>query len=1073
MSVSSLLLCALSFASTGGIIVVPRTETLRFSFDRSDEEFNPDFYSDGFMVRFSPDRVVNPFGVAQFVNDARAVPFSGPGNIRLSERASGPAKAVAVIVNFSTPVLTVELQAFQIDLGSQVPLVVDAFAAANAFGKPVDTARTRGFASAPFSAKSYETLTLGDEALQRVPPIRSLRITGLTNASYFDDLVVIIPLPTTDLVAGRLEVTQGVQDLNNSVRLVKNKDTFVRFHATSTNGSHSTFAQLRAERGSLSVTLNPVNGAGGHITIGESPDRAELNDSFLFHLPSGFREGTVELTATLNPVLLWRGRSPRETSYLNNSASDTVSFEAVPAVNMVVYRIGYKLSGTTYYPPAWQRNQMLSWMRRAYPLSQLNVWNRTHYMGTGVPDCDGVNAYLMTKKVWDIVGAIFGSSSIPLNTHYYGMVDDRGDFMRGCALDIPSFVASGPTGTGGWADPVTGWDDDGSYGDWYGGHEMAHTYGRPHANYCGASGGSAYPYGSGSISPASSGNTAIFGFDITSRRIYEPSWKDVMTYCDYQWMGDFTYEALMSSFGGGGGGGGIDFPAGIDVAGVDPRGIADRGQLMVVGSIRTSTNEVKLQPVFRVPTVRGIGQPQGKYMILLKNARGTVLGRHPFEPSHIHEGPGPEGSAEVDLLFFSEMVAFADGSVRLEILNPDGKLLREMNAGPTAPSIKLLSPNGGEKFGADEPVTVAWDSSDLDGDPLAFNLQYSPDGGKTWDLVAQGLQGSSVELDAGILIGGKAGLLRIWASDGLNSGFDDSDGPFLVANHVPEVEITSPSTETTVAAGQTVLFAGDAYDIDSGTMPAEQLEWLSSIDGSLGNGSSVSIATLSPGVHTIAFRANDGQGGLASDSVVVTIVTDPTELPEPVDGLMVDPSSVDFDATTGETNALVDVLSTNPAQEFDWTADPTAPWLKLGAAAGTTPSNVLVEVDPALLPGDMSALVTFRRTDAPEQTATLKVRVKAPATTGPNFRRGDSNVDGGLDIGDPVYTLSCLFQGGECPSCPDAADADDNGELEITDPVYTLLFSFLGGPAPRPPFAACGADPTPDRLGDCRFPACR
>ncbi len=1069
MSISSLLVCALSFASTG-FVIIPRTDTLLFTFDRSDEEFNPDFFQDGFMVRFSTDRTVNPAGVVQYVNDARAVPFSGIGNLRLTERATGPAKAVAVIVNFSTPVHTVELKAFQIDMGSAAPLVVEAFASSNALGKPVDSARTKGFASPPYSAKSYETLILGDSSLTRVPPFRSLRITGVTNASYFDDLTALIPLPTTDLVAGRLEVTQAVQDLNNSVRLVRDKDTFVRFHATSTNGSHLTFAQLHAQRGSLSVTLNPVNGSGGQITIGETPDRAELNDSFLFHLPSNFRVGTVTLTATLNPVLSWRGRSPREFSYLNNSASDTVAFESVPDVNMVVYRMGYKLGGTTYYPPTWQRNQMLSWIRRAYPLSQLNVWNRTHYMGSGLPDCDGVNAYLMTKKVWDLIGAIFGTSSIPMNAHYYGMVDDRGDFMRGCALDIPSFVASGPTGTGGWADPVTGWDDDGSYGDWYGGHEMAHTYGRPHANFCGASGGSAYPYGSGGISPASSGNTALYGFDILDRRVYEPSWKDVMTYCDYQWMSDFTYEALMNTFQGGGGGG-LDFPAGIDIAGLIPGGIVDGGQLMVVGSIRPSTNEVKLQPVFRVPSIRGV-QPQGKFMILLKNAKGSILARHPFEPSHMHEGPGPKGSPEVDLLFFSEMVAFADGSVRLEILNPDGKVLREMNAGPTPPSVKLLSPNGGEKFGADDSVTVAWESSDPERDPLAFNLQYSPDGGKTWDLVAQSLQGNSAELDAGILIGGKAGLLRIWASDGLNSSYDDSDGPFFVANHIPEVEITTPVAATTVAAGQTVLFIGDAYDIDTGTMPPEQLEWISSIDGPLGDGSSVSVATLSVGAHTIFFRANDGQGGLASDSVAVTVVEDPTELPEPVDGLMVDPSSVEFDVSTGETNALIDVLSTNPAQDFAWAADPTPPWLKLSAAGGQTPSGVVVEVDPALLPGDVNALVTFRRPEAPAQTATLKVRVNAPQTTGAHFRRGDSNGDRSLDIGDPIFTLACLFQGGECSSCPDAEDADDNGALEVTDPVYTLLFSFLGGPALRPPFAECGTDPTADRLGDCRFPAC-
>ena len=92
------------------------------------------------------------------------------------------------------------------------------------------------------------------------------------------------------------------------------------------------------------------------------------------------------------------------------------------------------------------------------------------------------------------------------------MVSDGGGFMRGCAMDIPAYVASGPTGTGTW-----GWDFDGSYGDWYGGHELGHTYGRGHANFCGAGGGPSYPYAGGRISPSLTGNTALYGFDISTR----------------------------------------------------------------------------------------------------------------------------------------------------------------------------------------------------------------------------------------------------------------------------------------------------------------------------------------------------------------------------------------------------------------------------------------------------------------------------------------------------------------------------------------------------------------------------
>ena len=97
------------------------------------------------------------------------------------------------------------------------------------------------------------------------------------------------PTPSTDLVADKIEVTQGVQDLNNSVRLVKNKRTFVRFHVHSTSGTHPTWAMLYATRGGSATVLFPIN--SGTISARTSPDRGTLNHAFLFELPSGYREG--------------------------------------------------------------------------------------------------------------------------------------------------------------------------------------------------------------------------------------------------------------------------------------------------------------------------------------------------------------------------------------------------------------------------------------------------------------------------------------------------------------------------------------------------------------------------------------------------------------------------------------------------------------------------------------------------------------------------------------------------------------------------------------------------------------
>ncbi len=89
------------------------------------------------------------------------------------------------------------------------------------------------------------------------------------------------------------------------------------------------------------------------------------------------------------------------------------------------------------------------------------------------------------------------------------------------------------------------------------------------------------------------------------------------------------------------------------------------------------------------------------------------------------------------------------------------------------------------------------------------------------------------------------------------------------------------------------------------------------------------------------------------------------------------------------------------------------------------------------------------------------------------FRRGDSNTDGRVDVSDAVGTLGTLFLGGDALVCEDAADADDSGALDITDAVFTLGFLFLGGRAPGDPGpVTCGADPTGDGLDCASYPLC-
>ena len=88
---------------------------------------------------------------------------------------------------------------------------------------------------------------------------------------------------------------------------------------------------------------------------------------------------------------------------------------------------------------------------------------------------------------------------------------------------------------------------------------------------------------------------------------------------------------------------------------------------------------------------------------------------------------------------------------------------------------------------------------------------------------------------------------------------------------------------------------------------------------------------------------------------------------------------------------------------------------------------------------------------------------------GPQFRRGDANLDGTFNIADAIRILDALFGTPSTPlGCDDAGDANDDGTLNIADAISALGSLFSGNPpppAPGPDF--CGLDPTDGDALDC------
>ena len=88
------------------------------------------------------------------------------------------------------------------------------------------------------------------------------------------------------------------------------------------------------------------------------------------------------------------------------------------------------------------------------------------------------------------------------------------------------------------------------------------------------------------------------------------------------------------------------------------------------------------------------------------------------------------------------------------------------------------------------------------------------------------------------------------------------------------------------------------------------------------------------------------------------------------------------------------------------------------------------------------------------------------------FKRGDVNTDGIVDISDGIAILDFLFSGQADLDCTDAGDSNQSGRVDVSDAAYLFGFLFVGGLAPPPPFPFCGTSEGND-VGCAKYPPCQ
>lgn len=386
-----------------------------------------------------------------------------------------------------------------------------------------------------------------------------------------------------DILYEGAEVIQVIQDLSNSVPLVANKPTLVRIYL-GIESEHDL-----GVRGMLTIKKKVEGGAGNpdeflqvaevpskravfvqpHLNTNTQFKREDLNESLNFDLPAeALQKGIYKFS--LKVVKASTGAEVPCPSCVQleqrNPPFELIEVKPFKVV-LVGIRYGAKEQSTdnafTVSPTDRDFRMIESWLKRAFPVSttpdKFSVRHKTTLPSDtwlSLPfDCRLVNMKVSTLRLKDI-----DNRYADKETRYIGVIADGGStinnngFMQGCAMDAPvpdpTAVASLPTGSSPVRQKDIDWDLDGVYGDWYAGHEIAHTFGRRHPGKCGELGRD-----DGLETPEIGGkDNAFIGYDmgeqsldILPKLLLGSKNSDLMTYCGNNWPSAYTYRAIFDA----------------------------------------------------------------------------------------------------------------------------------------------------------------------------------------------------------------------------------------------------------------------------------------------------------------------------------------------------------------------------------------------------------------------------------------------------------------------------------------------------------------------------------------------
>lgn len=197
-----------------------------------------------------------------------------------------------------------------------------------------------------------------------------------------------------------IEVTQAVQDLDNSVDLIAGQPAFARVQVRSELGPVQATARLRVfQEGRPPRGMHPA-GAGclQEITVQKNPKRSELEHAFCFRLPQrAAHAGEISLTAEVEII----SEEIRDTNPADNVFQvGPLEFLDSPPVEVIIFPVGY----TERMLPL----ENLDFSSEADQSDGIRGFAENDLLATGDVDNDGRDELLVLRDLRDLSEAAIG-----------------------------------------------------------------------------------------------------------------------------------------------------------------------------------------------------------------------------------------------------------------------------------------------------------------------------------------------------------------------------------------------------------------------------------------------------------------------------------------------------------------------------------------------------------------------------------------------------------------------------------------------------------------------------------------